>query len=55
MTRDNPSIYQEASYEKIRSKMLVELGDNVFAVGLFGTCIRPVEVKIKNSSRENYT
>ena len=34
-------------YEKIRTKMLVELGYNVFAADLFGAGIRPVEIKDK--------
>ena len=35
------------AYEKIRTKMLVELGYNVFAPDLFGAGIRPVEIKDK--------
>lgn len=34
-------------YERTRSKMLVELGYNVFALDLFGAGIRPVETKDK--------
>lgn len=34
-------------YEKTRTKMLVELGYNVFAADLFGKGIRPVEIKDK--------
>lgn len=34
-------------YEKIRAKMLKELGYNVFAVDLYGAGVRPVETKDK--------
>ncbi|BHH84639.1 dienelactone hydrolase family protein [Desulforhopalus sp. 52FAK] len=34
-------------YEKMRAKMLVELGYNVFAADLYGAGVRPVEIKDK--------
>jgi dienelactone hydrolase len=39
-------------YEKIRTKMLVELGYNVFAADLFGAGVRPVEIKDKKAHTE---
>ena len=36
-------------YEVMRTKMLVDLGYNVFAADLFGTGVRPVEIKDKKA------
>ena len=38
-------------YEKKRSEMLNQIGDNVFAIDLFGKDIRPTEVNVKSNTR----